>query len=231
MTSSGTYNFNLSMAEAGLDAFERCGKRGPEIRTAEHMSSLARSANLVMVEFENVGVNLWEIDLQTIPLVQGQATYTPDPTTILMLDTYITTTQDGQSNDRIIFPISRTDYASFTNKDLQGTTTVFWFDRTIQPTIKLWEVPDADDTYTLKFYRMRQTQDANILLNQTPDLPRRYLNAFVAKLAEFLAEKWAPDRLQTLAQRADVAWKRAFVADRENVDVMITPDVSGYYRR
>jgi hypothetical protein len=57
----------------------------------------------------------------------------------MILDMYIS--YGSPSTDRLIFPISRSEYAAYPDKTTQGTPTVFWFDRLIAPTFTLWPVP------------------------------------------------------------------------------------------
>lgn len=231
MTSSSTYLFGVqeTVADGVIEAFERCGIRPSALET-EHMISAKRSCNLVFVDFINAGVNLWAVDLQTQLLTQGLATYSLPQETVLMLDVYVSTTVDGVTTDRIIFPISRTDYASYPNKQTQSPPNVFWYDRLTAPTVTLWPTPDGNGPYTLKYYRMRQIQDASPTMGQTFDMPYRYMNAFMAKLAAALSWKWAPDRTVKLEQQAKMVWDAAFAADRENVPIYIRPDMSSFFR-
>lgn len=90
MTTSGTYNFNPSLADIALEALDRCEIRPPAI-TNEIMTSVKRSINLELERWSNLGVNLWLVDLQTINLVQGVTTYSIPPETVSILDVYIRT--------------------------------------------------------------------------------------------------------------------------------------------
>ena len=96
------------------------------------------AANMLLSRWSNQGVNLWKVELVTQNLVQGQATYPVDPSIVMILDSYVTTNSGSSSTNRIILPISRTEYASYPNPQQQGFTTVYWFDRLISPTITLW---------------------------------------------------------------------------------------------
>ena len=117
------------------------------------------AANLLLVEWSIEVPNLWTVDLQTTNLIAGQATYDVDPTTVAILDAYIDIPNgNGTYTGLIIYPISRTEYASLPEKAQQGRPTVFWFDRLISPTITLWNVPDPSQTYVLRYYRVRQIQ-------------------------------------------------------------------------
>jgi len=127
-------------------------------------------------------------------------------------------------------PVSRTEYASYPNKEQQGFPTVFWFDRLVSPTITLWPVPPATGTYTLKYYRVRQVQDSNFTNGQTVEIPYRWLEAFADGLAYRLAKIWSPPIAAALKAVADESYSIAAAQDVENVAMYISPMVSGYYR-
>lgn len=88
LPTSGTYGFQLSNADLALEVLERVDIRGSAI-TSDHMMSLRRSVNLVQTQWANRGVNLWTVDLVTVPLTQGQSLYTIPRETVMMLDVYI----------------------------------------------------------------------------------------------------------------------------------------------
>lgn len=90
MASSGTYNFFLDNAGVVTEAFSRCGIH-PTALTREHFFSATRSLNLALASWSNRGVNLWQVDLQSIPLIQGTPTYTLPSNTVNILDAYIET--------------------------------------------------------------------------------------------------------------------------------------------
>ena len=147
MATSGTYDYSPSLGELTLYAFNLCGIRNTAL-LQEHMEAARTATNLMCARWSNQGVNLWTVDLVTVPLVQGQSTYTVDDTTVMILDAYITIAQGVSNTDRIILPISRTEYASYPNKQQQGFPTTYWFDRLMSPasnnqTINLWPVPDG----------------------------------------------------------------------------------------
>lgn len=392
MTSSGLTAFNPSNADIALTAFRRIGIRSSEI-TNEHMVSARMAVNLVQSSWTNMGVNLWRVDLVSVPLVQGITTYGVPSNTIMMLDAYIrifpmgstfntppvfwttatsqsvkitwnanglsvsnwinvvipvsvggliiygfyqvtsvldsndftitassnatgsvsgggavpifTTQQNlqvvnvllndhgylagqsfvvqvsttigsislygtytitsvidannftiqstypasssqtisensgqaqlvGQNTtadpvDRVLNPISRTDYSSLPDKAQQGFPTTFWFDRLINPTVTLWQVPDGNGPYELLYYRVMQIQDESPTMGQTPDIPYRFITALVSDLAWYLAMEWNP---QVEAQRkmdADTQRALAMAEDRERVPLFVDPDFQSYF--
>lgn len=224
---SKTYDFNPSAGEIVLNAFGRIGVRPSEL-TAAHMYEARLSANFILAEFSNLQPNLWEVGLQTVPLLSGTGTYTVPAETVMILDTVIN--YGSPALDRMIFPISRTEYMSYPNKTQQGFPTVFWFDRLISPTITLWPVPDSTYTYVLKYFSVRQTMDAELENGLTVEVPYRWLDAYAAGLAWKLSEIFAPEIEDRMLNRYDRAYKIAAGNDTENVSLMIAPGLRSYYR-
>ena len=230
MATSGTYNFSPSLGELTLYAYNLAGLRNTSLMQ-EHMESARMATNLMLANWANRGVNLWAVDLITVPLVAGQSTYDVDPNTVVMLDAYMEIDNgSGQPIDRVIMPISRTEYASYPNKEQQGFTTVFWFDRLISPTVTLWPVPDGYSAQYLKYYRVRQIQDANLQNGQNVEIPYLWLEAFAYDLASRLAVIWSPEKIQYLKPFADESYQIAAAQNVETAQQYISPTISGYFR-
>jgi len=230
LTTSGTYAFNPSLGELTLYAYNMVGVRNTAL-LQEHMQAAKMATNMMLASWANQGVNLWAVDLITVPLVQGQATYSVDGNTVMILDAYMQTDNgSGQPIDRIILPVSRTEYASYPNKEQQGFTTTFWFDRLIAPTITLWPVPDGSSAQYLKYYRVRQLQDSNYISGQTVEIPYLWLEAFADGLAFRLAKIWSPQIAPALKGVADQSYDIAARQNVEQAQQYISPQISGYYR-
>lgn len=231
MVSSGTTAFNPSSGEIILYAFGLCGIRRAEI-TQEHLTDARMAANLLLAEWDNATPNLWKVELVETALSQGIATYDVDPSTVMILDAYIRMNEgDEDQYDRIIWPISRTDYASYPDKLVQAPPTTFWFDRLLAPTITLWQVPDENGPYTLVYYAVTQVFDAALGAGQTLDLPVWWMNAFAYGLASNLADSYAPDRGDGLAAKAAKALQKALDQNVENVPLTIAPALSEFFPR
>ena len=229
MTVSGTFNYNPSLGELTLYAFNLCGIRNTAL-LQEHMESARMASNLLLGRWSSEGVNLWMVDLQTIALVAGQSDYALPANNIVMLDTYIQTDNgSGPPIDRLILPISRTEYASYPNKEQQGFPTTYWQDRQISGTVSLWPVPDGTQT-SLKFYQLCQIDDADFSNGQTVNAPYYFLEAFAYGLAQRLAMIWAPDRVQMLKPLADESYQIAAMQNVETAQQYISPMISGYFR-
>lgn len=230
MATSGTYTFNPSLGELTLYAYNLCGVRSTAL-LQEHFEAARMATNLMLSRWSNQGVNLWKVDLVTTPLITDQATYSVEPKTVMILDAYVTTNDSGANIDRIILPVSRTEYASYPNKEQQGFPTVFWFDRLLSPNVTLWPVPNTDNgPQSLKYYRVTQLEDASLTNGQNVDIPYLWLEAFAYGLANRLAMIWSPDKVQILKPLADEAYDIASRQNVENVSTYISPMISGYFR-
>lgn len=226
MSTSGTYTYNPNLGEITLYAYQLIGIR-PTALLQEHMDAARMATNMTLTRWANQGVNLWAVDLVTVPLVQGQATYSVDANTVVMLDAYIAS--GNPEIDRIILPVSRTEYASYPNKDQQGYPTTFWFDRLLSPTVTIWPVPDGTQT-SLKYYRVRQIQDANLTGSQTMDIPYMWLEALAHALAFRLAMIWHPEKAALIKPLADESYNIAAAQNIETAQQYISPQISGYFR-
>lgn len=228
MTTSGSFNWFPALADVIIAAYGRCQIRRNALGV-DHLFDAAMAANLLQVDWANEQVNLWTVDLQTIPLTPFQATYDVDPATVMIMATYIETPTDaGTIKDRIITSIDRDTYAAYPDKTTPGRPTVYWFQHLINPTITLWQPPDDAEPYTLKFYRARQVQDASVPYGMTPEVPYRFVEAYVAGLANKLSLSYAPARTKDLAILARVAFDAAKNRDVENAPLRIVPAMSTY---
>lgn len=230
MTSSGTYTFDPNLGELVLYAYNIAGLRNTSL-TQEHFEAARMAANMMLSSWSNQGVNLWAVDLQTVPLVAGQSTYSVPANTVVMLDAYIENTSSASNpTDRIILSISRTEYASYPNKEQQGFPTVFWYDRQLSPSVTLWPVPDGVSAQTLKYYRLVQLQDSAYTGGQTVNIPYLWMEAFADGLAYRLAKIWNQAAAITLKAVADESYKIAADQNIETASQYISPQITGYYR-
>ena len=228
MALSGTYNFNPSLGEITIYALNLCGVRGTAI-LQEHMESARMAANMLLGRWSSQGVNLWQVDMQTVPLVQGTATYSVPTNTVAMLDASVVTTSGTVTTSRLILPISRTEYASYPNTASQGFPTTYWFDRLLSPSVTLWPVPDGTQT-SFTYYRVRQAQDANLTNGQQVEIPYYFFEAFAYGLAQRLALIWAPDKIQMIKPLADEAYQIAASQNIETAQQYISPMIASYWR-
>ena len=224
MVTSGTTAFNPPIGTLTLNAFSRCGVKRTEL-LAEHMENAYLEANLLQADWGSDGITWWTVSSETVPLVQGTPTYTVLPNVVSVLDVYIS---NGSSN-RLIFPFSRTDYASLAEPMQQGFPTSFWWDRVIPSTLTLWPVPDGSATYEMTYYYYSQIQDANLRQGGSAQVPYFWLNAYTADLAHRLARIYAPALEAARKADRDEAYMRAN-KQTELAQMYISVGLSGYYR-
>ena len=83
MAIATTNTFNLNIGEIVEEAYERAGL---EARTGYDYRTARRSIDMMMLEWQNRGINLWTIESGTQTLTADTATYTlPDDTIDLIL--------------------------------------------------------------------------------------------------------------------------------------------------
>ena len=223
---TGTFSFAPSGAEFILAAFGRIQVRPSEL-TQSHMFNARMALNFVLSEWSNSTPNLWEVELQSMPLTQAVATYAMPNPTVMILDMYV----NWGGVDHYIYPISRTDYASYAVKTTQAPPNVYWYDRLISQTVTFYPTPDGNGPYVANFYAVRQTQDADVQNGYNVEIPFRFYEAYCAGVAWKLAEIYAPQFEDKLFMRYTRALEIAQRQDTESVPLYITPAIGGYYQQ
>lgn len=224
---SGTYDFNPSGGEIILTAFDRIQVRPTEI-TQQQVQRALLEMNLALVKFNNLQPNLWTVDLQAIPLIQGSATYSVPAETTMILDLFIR--YGTPQVDRYLEPMSRTEYVGIASKTTQGFPSQYWFDRLQAPTVTFYPVPDGSLPLTAYYYRVRQIEDATITSGYNIEVVYRFLDALVADLAHRLSRIYRSELEAARKVDRDEAWIIAANQDTENVPLYIAPQLGGYYR-
>ena len=229
MATSGTYNFNPSFGELAGQAFRRL--QIPRVAISqEHLLDARNEASLMLLTWANNGPNLWAIEELTIPLLQGVATYDLPVNLVDMLDTWISLDNgDGTTTDRLMQPISRSEYAAYGAKSTPGSPSTYWMNKAVMPTVTIFPVP-VNDEFTMKYYGLRWQQDVNLANAETVDVHRLFLAAFVAGLAAALAPIYKPEAYTALKAIADETWATAAAENTETAGFYIAPSIGGYYR-
>lgn len=216
MTTSGSRDFNLDVAEAIEEAYERIGL---EMRTGYDAKTARRSMNLMFAEWANRGLNLWTVATGTTTLTQGTSQYTLAEDVVDLLDMALR----RSGTDYELTRISRGDYLDFPNKTDQGRPSQFYFDRQIAPEITLWQTPE-NSTDQLIYYYVQRIEDVDSLTNTT-GVPFRFYPCMVAGLSYYLAIKRAPDRVQMMKSIYEEEFQRAANEDEDKVPLMLTPSI------
>jgi len=216
MATSGSRDFNLDVAEAIEEAYERIGL---EMRTGYDAKTARRSMNLMFAEWANRGLNLWTVANGTTTVTQGTAQYTLEEDVVDILDMALRRSGTDYEMERI----SRSDYLDFPNKTDQGRPSQFYFDRQIAPVINLWQTPE-NSTDQLVYYYVRRIEDVDALTNTT-GIPFRFYPCMVAGLAYYLAVKRAPDRVQMMKSIYEEEFQRAANEDEAKVPLTLRPSI------
>lgn len=228
MATSGTYNFNPSLGELTLYAYQLIGLR-PTSLLQEHFNAAQTATNLMFTRWSNQGVNLWQMQFTTTALVQGVSNYSVDPSVVVILDAYVSTGTAPNTIDRVILPISRTEYMSYPNKTQQGFPTTFWFNRQLAPVLTIWPVPDGSQT-SITYSAAVRIQDSNLAATEQMDIPPVWLEAMAYGLAYRLAQIWAPDKVALMKPMADESYEIAAMQNVETANQYISPQIAGYFR-
>jgi hypothetical protein len=142
MATSGTTAFTMDFTEVAEEAWERAGR---EMRSGYDLRTARRSMNLMTIEWQNRGINMWTIEEGTLNLVSGTATYNLPADTIDLLE-HVIRTGDGNVTTQADLNLSRisvSTYSTIPNKLSQGRPIQMYIDRgRDNPTVTVWPVPD-----------------------------------------------------------------------------------------
>lgn len=228
MTTSNSTSWNPDFTEIAEEAWERAGR---EMRSGYDLRTARRSMNIMTIEFQNRGINMWTIDEGSISLVQGQGAYELPADTIDLLEHVIRTGAGVASTqaDLSISRISVSTYATIPNKLATGRPIQLWIERLRDaPRVNVWPLPDQGTVespyYSLRYWRMRRVQDAGTGVN-TADVNFRFLPCLVAGLAYHIAMKVPElaERLPLLKAEYDLQWDLAAGEDREKASLRLVP--------
>ena len=112
--------------------------------------------------------------------------------------------------------------AGLPNKGQTGQPSQYYVNRQTNPTISLYLAPDCITYSYLKYYYIQRIQDAGAYTNQA-DLPYRFLPTMVSGLAFYIAQKYAPERVQDLKLLYEDEMQRALEEDSQRTSVYISP--------
>ena len=221
MATSGTTTFNLDIDDVIEEAYERCGIRNTK---GYDLKSSRRSLNLLFSEWGNRGVHLWKVELKNQLMTAGTITYTTPQDCSDVLEAYVSTTESitSTTNDISLNKIDRSAYAGLPNKGQTGQPSQYYVNRQTNPTISLYLAPDCITYSYLKYYYIQRIQDAGSYTNQA-DLPYRFLPSMVSGLAFYIAQKYAPERVQDLKLLYEDEMQRALEEDSQRTSVYISP--------
>ena len=236
-TTSGTVIFdkNFSIDEIIEEAYERIGLQGV---SGYQLKTARRSLNILFQEWGNRGLHYWQIANNDITLVADQAVYTmfrstgdgtSDATAVYGVDDILEAVYRNSSNvDTPLTKINRSTYQALSNKTSTGTPTQYYVQRFIDKvTITLYLTPGSSEAGNkLNYYYVKRIQDIGDYTNAT-DVPYRFVPCMVSGLAFYLAQKYAPERVQAMKLYYEDELQRALAEDGSSSSAYITPKV--YY--
>lgn len=153
MTTTGSTLFNMDFTEIAEEAWERAGR---EMRSGYDLRTARRSMNLMTIEWQSKGINMWTMEQGIINLTPGLATYALPTDTIDLLEHVIRTGSNTASTqaDLTITRISVSTYATIPNKLSQARPIQVWIQRLsgeTNPTssVLVGAITSTDTTITL----------------------------------------------------------------------------------
>jgi len=245
-TTSGTVTFDKTFAvdEIIAEAYERIGS---QVTSGYQLKTARRSLNILFQEWGNRGLHYWEVAETNIDLIEGQAEYTfyrasgdgTSSTTVapasvygvadVLEATYRTDRTDTGQSDSAMTKIDRATYSALGNKLSKGTPSQYWVQRFIDKTT-VTVYPTANSTAASKdmhIYYVKRIQDLDATYTDASDVPYRFVPCMCSGLAFYLAQKFAPQRVQELKLLYEDELARALSEDGSSSSTYITPKV--YY--
>ena len=225
MATSGTTSFTLDLSDIMEEAYERAGL---ELRSGYDYKTARRSLDLLMLEWQNRGLNLWTVRDATLALVAGTGSYDLTADKLDIIEGLLRTDAGDSSkqSDLTMQRVSVSQYAHQTNKLSQGRPLQYYVER--KPagvTVHFWPVPDATESYTFAYYYMDRIEDAGTPGSNNMDVPARFLPCLVSGLAYQIASK-RPEAMQMapmLKQAYEEQWSLAADAAREKASLYMSP--------
>jgi hypothetical protein len=203
------------------DLFEEAYERaGLVLRTGNDLRNIRRSFNLLTMEWQNRGLNLWTIESGTQALTSGTATYTMPADTVDLIEHQIRTGTGTSQVDTNLTRISVSTYSQQSAKNSTGKPTQIFIQRlSASTTITLWPVPN-NNTYTLSYYRIAGIDGAT-----TSFVPPRFVPCLVSGLAYYIAMKRpeVANRVAPLKQEYEYQFELAASEDTESASARFVP--------
>lgn len=209
------------------EAFERAGT---EMRSGYDLRMARRSLNLIALEWQNRGLNLFTIEAGTLALTVGTSTYTLPTDTIDLIEHTLRTGSGTNQLDSYVERITVSTYSQLSNKNMRGRPNQIFVQRLVgSVTATLWPVPDGSN-YTLAYYRLKGIDGLSTGIGTSAQVPPRFVPALVAGLAYQIAMK-KPDlapRVAPLKQDYEEQYQLAAGEDEDRSSWRMRPDMRGY---
>ena len=210
------------MPEIFEEAYERAGL---EMRTGYDLKTARRSLNLLTLEWQNRGLNLFTIEAGTLAVTAGTATYTLPADTIDIIEHQIRTGTGEYQVDTALERVSVATYAQQTNKNTQGRPTQIYVQRLPTETkVTLWPVPDSTTAYTISYFRLKGIDGLSSGVGSAiTSVPPRFVPCLVAGMAYYIAMKKNPQMAANLKQEYEFQFQLAAGEDEETASIKFVP--------
>ena len=202
MAVSNSTNFEPDITEFIEEAYERCGL---ELRTGYDLKTAIRSANFMLAEWANRGLNQWTISTGTQTVTKGTNSYDLGTDVIDVLDVVVRRTVNGTTTDVRLDKLSRSEFFSIPNKATEARPSQYFIDKQNNPKIFVYPTPE-NSTDIIRFNKLSRLDDADDAKN-TMDIPFRFYPCFVAGLSYYISLK----RIQKCQHNLKVFTKKSFV--------------------
>ena len=237
-TTSGTVTFDKTFAvdDTIAEAYERIGLQatsGYQLKTAR------RSLNILFQEWGNRGLHYWEVGDTNIDLIEGQAEYTfyraagDGTSSVTVGGTSGSSTYGVADILEATYRTGRTETtqadSALANKLSKGTPSRYFVQRFIdKTTVTLYPTPDSTAaSKDMHIFFVKRIQDADATYTDATDVPYRFVPCMASGLSFYLAQKYAPQRVQELKLLYEDELKRALAEDGSSTSTYITP--ASYY--
>ena len=206
------------------EAFERAGL---EMRSGYDLKTARRSLNILTLEWQNRGLNLFTIASGTQSLTAGTATYTMPTDTIDLVEHTIRTGSGTSQLDTNVSRISVSTYAQKSNKNAEGKPTQVFIQRLAgSTTVTLHPVPDSS-SYTFAYYRLKgiDSISSGVAGTTTSYVPQRFVPSLVSGLAYYIAMKRpeVASRVPALKQEYEFQFQLVAGEDTETASIKFVP--------
>jgi hypothetical protein len=224
MTTTGSTLFNMDFTEIAEEAWERAGR---EMRSGYDLRTARRSMNLMTIEWQSKGINMWTMEQGFINLTPGLATYALPTDTIDLLEQVIRTGSNTASTqaDLTITRISVSTYATIPNKLQQARPIQVWIQRLsgeINPTTAVLDGAISATATTITLNTVVGLAGAGFIRLGTEDIYYTYITG------NTLGGVFRGQNNSTAATQADGT--AVFVPQFPAVTVWPTPDNSVPYQ-
>ena len=127
--------------------------------------------------------------------------------------------------DQALTKIDRSTYSALSNKLSKGTPSQYFVQRFVdKTTVTIYPCPDSTAaSKDMHIFFVKRIQDADSTYTDATDVPFRFVPCMVSGLAFYLAQKFAPERVQAMKLYYEDEFQRALSEDGSSTSVHITP--------